>query len=614
MTAELPWLIPPRHVEFFADRCALGTEVSVYVEPSSERLPWNRLQSELMSQGRCLRRSASPDRAQCVVRIGDSSRGDEAYQLRICSSQIEIESRTDAGAFYALHTLCDLIHLCGSALPCLAIDDEPRLRRRGVYYDCSRGKVPTVYTVQKLIERLAAWKINELQLYIENVFTFSRHPDIGVGFSPFTPEDIRLIQETCDQHHVRLIPSLASLGHMEKILMLPPYQALGELPGYRDWPGGTTLCPEDSRSVTLLEELYTDFLPHFRATDFNVCGDEPWELGQGRSRERAADVGVGRIYLDHLVRLHRLSEQHGKRMNLWGDIVLKHPDIIRELPSDIVLLNWEYEVDGPRMQRTAEFAEAGLEFLCCPGTHGWQSHGTRLQTSFQNIHQFASVAKESGAQGVLITDWGDWGHRNTLTVSLPAMAYGAACAWADADAPDPCPRSYLHRFCSFYQGELGPVWADGLCRLGNESYGYWSYNSLMERLSAPHPLGGRVARGRCLMDEVTLSETQICELLDESQAVEDCFLSGNPDSDCALGDVQAEALLANRMNRASLHRLQLARRLRGGQNLSAAQRKAHQQELSEIRQLFAEQWVQTNRVSRLDDNLQGLDQAIAELS
>ncbi|MHC5018151.1 MAG: hypothetical protein ACYTFP_06185, partial [Planctomycetota bacterium] len=134
-------------------------------------------------------------------------------------------------------------------LPCCEVEDAPDFNRRGIYHDCSRGKVPTLQTLKQLVERLAHWKINELQLYIENVFTFARHPEIGEGYSPLTADEIVALQEHCRMHHVGLVGSLASFGHMEKILSLPAYRHLGEMPGFRGYPGGTCLCPTDPGSI-----------------------------------------------------------------------------------------------------------------------------------------------------------------------------------------------------------------------------------------------------------------------------------------------------------------------------------------------------------------------------
>jgi hypothetical protein len=389
---------------------------------------------------------------------------DEAYRITIRSTGIEIAAKTDAGIYYAIQTLRDLICLYGFRLPACRIDDEPVFKRRGVYHDCSRGKVPTLETLKQLVDRLAHWKINELQLYIENVFTFVRHPDIGKGFSPFTPEEILALQEHCKKHHVRLVGSLSSFGHMENILSLPAYQHLGEMPGFRNLPGGTTLCPTHPQAIRLVSELYEEFVPLFEASDFNVCCDETWELGKGHSKTLAQKIGIGQLYLDFLLKIHRLCEKYGKRMNAWADILLKYPEMLRKLPGDIVLLNWEYEHNGANIKRTQDIARSGIDFMVCPGTSSWLTHGSRIPNSMQNIRAFAKQGLRYHAQGLLNTDWGDNGHRNLLGVSLHSFAHGAAHAWNSNAVDEAC---FTENFCRQTFGQPAKQLARALKTLGS---------------------------------------------------------------------------------------------------------------------------------------------------
>ncbi|MFW5742953.1 MAG: glycoside hydrolase family 20 zincin-like fold domain-containing protein, partial [Spirochaetota bacterium] len=473
-------LVFPRSVTPRSGSFSFGGDCTIAGIHDEDRLPARQLIDELAPRGCRARFATRTDNAGVVVRRKRAIANPEGYELSIAPERIMISAPTAAGAYYAMQTLREIVRAEGPTLAAREIADEPDFPRRGFYLDCSRGKVPEVDTIRELVEWLAHWKLNELQLYVENVFTFASHPRIGEGYSPFTPEDIRAIGEHCRLHHVRLVPSLTSLGHFEKILMLPEYADLGELPGFRDLPGGTTINPLDPRSLELVADMYDEFVPLFDAVDFNVCGDEPWELGQGRSKAKADEVGVGRVYLDWMLELRRLSVRHGRRMNMWGDIVLKHPEIIPELPPEIVLLNWDYTPNGRMLTRTNEFAEAGLPLVCCPGTNGWQSHGTRLGVSMRNIHQFVGIAREYRAEGILNTDWGDGGHRNTLGVSLHGAAYGAACSWNYGGTPGPESDEFTQAFTAGVFGDESGALASYLQTIGDDEYGQWAYHALLE--------------------------------------------------------------------------------------------------------------------------------------
>ena len=55
----------------------------------------------------------------------------------------------------------------------------------------------------------------------------------------------------------------------------------------------------------------------------NIGGDEPWELGQGFSKQAVADRGKHRVYLDHLKKLCALGRDRGRTVQFWGDILLE---------------------------------------------------------------------------------------------------------------------------------------------------------------------------------------------------------------------------------------------------------------------------------------------------
>ena len=300
-------LIPVKNGRHLSGRFRWDRLVPMYASDSEDHLPLGQLGDDLAGLGIRARRAGSPERARLRVLRDKNIPGPEAYRLTVRPPAIEIRARAAAGAYYAVQTLRDLIALSGRTLPAMEIRDAPDLPRRGVYHDCARGKVPQVKTVKQLIQRLAHWKINELQLYIENTFKYKCHPAIGRGYSPFTAGDILAIQEHARKHHVRLVGSLASFGHMEKILTLPEYRHLAEGTDFaRDSKGD--LCPIDPRSIRLLSDLYGEFLPLLEAEDFNACCDETRQIGAGRSKKRAEKIGLGRLYLEFVLKIRKLCE------------------------------------------------------------------------------------------------------------------------------------------------------------------------------------------------------------------------------------------------------------------------------------------------------------------
>lgn len=368
----------------------------------------------------------------------------EGYRLHVSRSGIEIVAHDRAGAFYGAGTLRQLARQADATwgIPCVLVEDHPELSHRGVMLDISRDRVPTMATVEGLCDLLSGWKINELQLYMEHTFAYSRHRDVWEHASPFTAEEIRSLDAYCRERCIELVPNQNSLGHMERWLRHPAYAALAEAPDGFEYPWGGrhdgphSLSPTEPRTLDLLRELYDELLPNFTSERFNVGLDETWDIGQGKSRAACEERGVASVYLDFLRQVHREVERRGRSMMFWGDVILNHPERIGELPRGITALEWGYEADHPFEDEGPRFASAGIPFYVCPGTSTWNAVAGRAENAVLNIRAAASSALRHGAAGLLVTDWGDNGHWQPLPVSYPGLAQAAASAWAGARADD----------------------------------------------------------------------------------------------------------------------------------------------------------------------------------
>ncbi len=351
----------------------------------------------------------------------------ESYQLVISATGMVIQAADAAGAFHGAMTLRQILRQVapGTSLPGLRIDDAPDFPNRGVMLDISRDKVPTVATLKSLIDLLGELKYNQLQLYTEHTFAYRNHQVVWQEASPLTAQDILELDQYCRERYIELVPNQNSFGHFERWLKHEPYAPLAESPNRP-----ITLSPVEPGAMALLDELYSELLPHFTSGQFNVGCDETWDLGEGKSKPNADARGKGRVYLEFLLRIHQLVNKHGRTMQFWGDIIMQHPELIPELPPGIIAMEWGYEANQPPAEECAEFQAAGVPFYVCPGSSSWNCLLGRTANAKGNLALAAKNGLQHGAIGYLVTDWGDNGHWQYLPVSYYGFAYGAAVSWA----------------------------------------------------------------------------------------------------------------------------------------------------------------------------------------
>jgi hexosaminidase len=175
-------------------------------------------------------------------------------------------------------------------------------------------------------------------------------------------------------------------------------------------------------------------------------------------------VGRERVYLDFLKQIHQSVAANGRTMQFWGDIILHAPQLIEELPKDVIALEWGYEANHPFDEHCAAFAKSGVPHYVCPGTSSWLSIGGRTDNMIANLRSAAESGLKHGAIGYLNTDWGDLGHWQYLSTSYAGFAIGAAYAWCyDANRSLNLPRALDAHVFQDAAGVLGSLVLD----LGN---------------------------------------------------------------------------------------------------------------------------------------------------
>lgn len=364
---------------------------------------------------------------ELIVKCGNSD--SEGYTLEISENAITINGDSSAGAFYGIQTLKQIFE--SDTVSCLYIEDKPYMKYRGVYHDVTRGKVPTVETLKKFIDTLAYYKINSLQIYVEHTFPFKELGNRIEKTGYLTPEEIRELDDYCYENFIEFIPSIPTFGHLYELLQREEYKELQAIDDYEEerifwWMRMRhhTIDPENEKSIELIKSLIDQYMPLFRTDKFNICCDETFDLTAGKHKGK----DTGRLYVDFVKKIISYVESKGKKVMMWGDILLQHPECISELPEDIDFLNWCYEAE-PEEKSFKTFSEAKGRQIVCPGTGSWSRLVESVEAADSNITKMLDYGYKYNAVGMLNTNWGDFGNPCSIELAMHGLILGAAKSW-----------------------------------------------------------------------------------------------------------------------------------------------------------------------------------------
>lgn len=412
----------------------------------------------------------------------------EDYALQVQPNAITITGGGPAGLFYGVQTLRQLIRANRSndRIPALGIRDWPSLAWRGFQDDLTRGPSSTLANLKQHSALGAALKLNLFTYYMEYQFAFQKHPEIGPTNGSLTADELREWVAFAQPRHLNVLGNQQSFGHFTAILAHPQYASLRETP--------YLLCPTNPKTYSLLDDLYSEVIPATPFPFFNVCCDETDGLGEGPSKALAEKIGVGGVYVEHIRRVYDLVHgKYGKRMMMWGDIILRHPEHLSKIPRDTVMLTWGYDARPSFEDQIIPFAKAGYDFFVCPGVSEWSRILPHFGVSVTNIQHFVRDGLKHGAVGMLNTAWDDDGE----SFNAPnwfGFAWGAECAWNGSTV---CLPDFNRRLGAVLFGEKGDSFGQAISSLstpgidGLPNSAFWQFEFKPIKAHAPE-----VARGQ----------------------------------------------------------------------------------------------------------------------
>lgn len=291
----------------------------------------------------------------------------ESYRLQITPEQICLTASDDAGMFYAVQTLLQMLpaeiygpqglEMREYALDCVTIEDQPRYGYRGLMLDVSR----TFYNatqVKEIINWMAAHKLNRLHWHLTDDngwrIEIKKYPQLtqkgawrGVGeVTPpayhqgngryggfYTQREIKDIIRYAAERNIEIIPEIDLPGHSRALVGSMPEMACESDKDYITVNGETdnVLCVAREQNYKILDNIIKEVAALFPSQYIHIGGDEV-ELTSWNNCPHCQDLVKekgyenSRFLLNEFAhRMEKILARHGKIMAGWEEITEGEP-------------------------------------------------------------------------------------------------------------------------------------------------------------------------------------------------------------------------------------------------------------------------------------------------
>jgi hypothetical protein len=354
--------------------------------------------------------------------------GPEGYYLQVTPGSIVIAGSDDAGAFYGLQSLRQLIDAGnGKSVQGLKVKDWPSFPFRAIRLYVP-GPENIAFFKRFMRDFMSLYKYNKVIIEL-NCMRLDKHPEVNAGWIEFSKalqysrsnstEGIRGeeknsshfdcgdgfiieksdVKDICDyakENFLEVIPEIPSLTHGYWLLTRHP--ELAEYPGDK-WPD--TYCPSNPESYKLMFDVYDEYIDVIKPKMIHIGHDEWWgapldvcPLCKGKD--------FSELFAGDINKIHGYMAGKGIKIAMWGDYLLEsvrdkgpqnrksstgvkyqtpggtRPEVvIKSIPKDILVLNW-FWIDQEKEMELQKFGFKQIYGNFTPNISNWDARVKKI--------------------------------------------------------------------------------------------------------------------------------------------------------------------------------------------------------------------------------------------
>jgi len=299
--------------------------------------------------------------------------------------------------------------------------------------DASRCAVPTVATVNQLMDYLAVMGYSMAMLYTEDLLKLEHYKYFGYMRGRYTPDELRAMDDYADAYGIELIPCLECYGHMGKYLMW------GEAAPMKDT--ATVLLAREEKTFAFLDELIGTASSCFRSRRIHLGMDEAWDMGRGKFLDRHGYVPPFEIFNEYMDRLIGITDKYGLTPMIWSDMYFRvcdtsnryyeesiqiPPEVAEKIPQNVELVFWHY---GEKHQcddyMLKKHAALGRPILYAGGAWSWIGHFPEHNYTMETTAFSLDACRKNGVREAMLTIWFNDNAECELFSNLFGLSYFA---------------------------------------------------------------------------------------------------------------------------------------------------------------------------------------------
>jgi hexosaminidase len=434
--------------------------------------------------------SHSPANAKSVITltqdVGLSRLGKEGYRLLVTPTKIQIAAADQAGMFYGVQTLRQLLaasiysskpaKVAAWTVPCVTIEDQPRFTWRGLMLDSSRH-FQSKEIILRFLDLMAMHKLNvfhwhlvddhgwrlEIKRYpkLTSVGAWRKQPEYTEnngnygGF--YTQDDVRQIVAFAMARHITIVPEIEIPGHSQAAIAAYPELSCSGQPGFVEWfyhyphsiVGGSrwapnscnVVCASSPKSREFLKDVLTETMALFPGKYIHIGGDEV-DLKYWKAcpccrawRESKHLKDDHQFQADLTGEIDRFLTEHGRHMIGWDEILQGG------LTPGAAVMSWRGTVNGVKA------AQAGHQVVMSPSSHLYFSRAAALpkgtplpvfappSISLETVYNYdpvPAVLTDTQRNLILGAEACIWTEKYHTAEWLEMVAFPRLCALAEA--------------------------------------------------------------------------------------------------------------------------------------------------------------------------------------